>query len=95
MKRCALPPESREMKAFLAYMRGLSAGIPDGAKLVGAGTLRIKEPGRAADLDSARKPWPAISFRQSRGERRARIVSVFDAADFPSACSAEPRVTLR
>jgi thiosulfate dehydrogenase len=46
----ALPLESREMRAFLAYMRWLSTGIPDGAKLVGAGTLRIREPARAADL---------------------------------------------
>jgi thiosulfate dehydrogenase len=46
----ALPLESREMRAFSSYMRWLSTGIPDGAKLVGAGTLRIKEPTRAADL---------------------------------------------
>jgi thiosulfate dehydrogenase len=46
----ALPLESREMRALSAYMRWLSTGIPDGAKLVGAGTLRIKEPARAADL---------------------------------------------
>jgi thiosulfate dehydrogenase len=46
----ALPLESREMRAFLAYMRWLSTGIPDGAKLRGAGTLRINEPARAADL---------------------------------------------
>lgn len=45
----ALPLESREMKAFSSYMRWLSTGIPDGAKLVGAGTLKIKEPARAAD----------------------------------------------
>ncbi|HXQ41146.1 MAG TPA: c-type cytochrome [Candidatus Udaeobacter sp.] len=44
-----LPAESREMRAFTAYMRWLSTGIPDGAKLIGAGTLRIKEPIRAAD----------------------------------------------
>jgi thiosulfate dehydrogenase len=37
------------MKAFSSYMRWLSTGIPDGAKLHGAGTLRIKEPDRAAD----------------------------------------------
>ena len=47
----ALPLDSREMKAFLAYMRWLSMGIPDGAKLVGAGTLPVKEPSRAADLN--------------------------------------------
>jgi thiosulfate dehydrogenase len=45
----ALPFASREMKAFVSYMRWVSAGIPDGAKLIGAGTLQIKEPARAAD----------------------------------------------
>jgi thiosulfate dehydrogenase len=45
----ALPLESREMKAFSSYMRWLSTGVPAGAKLVGAGTMRIKEPDRAAD----------------------------------------------
>ena len=45
----ALPLESREMRAFASYMRWVSTGIPDGATLVGAGTLRIKEPARAAD----------------------------------------------
>jgi len=44
-----LPAESREMRALTAYMRWLSTGIPDGAKLIGASTLRIKEPNRAAD----------------------------------------------
>jgi thiosulfate dehydrogenase len=46
----ALPLDSREMRAFSSYMRWLSTGIPDGAKIVGAGTLRIKEPTRAADV---------------------------------------------
>ena len=46
----SLALDSREMKAYLAYMKWLSTGVPDGAKLVGAGTLSIKEPGRAADL---------------------------------------------
>jgi thiosulfate dehydrogenase len=46
----ALALASREMKAFSSYVRWLSLGIPDGAKLVGAGTLRIREPARAADL---------------------------------------------
>ena len=31
-----MPLESREMKAFAAYMRWLSTGIPDGARLIGA-----------------------------------------------------------
>jgi len=41
------------MKAFTAYMRWLSTGIPTGASLIGAGTLRIKEPARAADPAAA------------------------------------------
>ena len=45
----ALPAGGREMVAMLAYMRWLSGGIPAGATLIGAGTLRIKEPPRAAD----------------------------------------------
>jgi thiosulfate dehydrogenase len=45
----ALPPDSHEMRAFSSYVRWLSTGIPDGAKLVGAGALRIKEPARAAN----------------------------------------------
>jgi thiosulfate dehydrogenase len=45
----ALPSDGREMVAMLAYMRWLSAGIPAGATLIGAGTMRIKEPPRAAD----------------------------------------------
>ena len=40
---------SREMKAFASYLRWLSNEIPDGAKLRGAGTLKIQEPERAAD----------------------------------------------
>jgi thiosulfate dehydrogenase len=45
----ALPLDGREMLAMMAYMRWLSAGIPAGATLIGAGTMRIKEPARPAD----------------------------------------------
>ena len=51
----ALPLDGPEMKAYLAYMKWLSTGIPDGAKLVGAGTKNVKEPGRAADLGNGAK----------------------------------------
>jgi thiosulfate dehydrogenase len=50
-----LPLDGLEMKAYLAYMRWLSTGIPDGAKLIGAGTRNVKEPGRAADLERGAK----------------------------------------
>jgi thiosulfate dehydrogenase len=50
-----LPLDGREMKAFLAYSKWVSTGVPDGAKLAGAGTKNVKEPGRAADLDHGAK----------------------------------------
>jgi thiosulfate dehydrogenase len=50
-----LPLDGLEMKAFLAYMKWLSTGIPDGAKLIGTGSKSVKEPGRAADLDNGAK----------------------------------------
>lgn len=51
----ALPLDSREMKAFLAYVKFISTGVPDGAKLAGAGLLPIKAPDRAVDLDRGAK----------------------------------------
>jgi thiosulfate dehydrogenase len=56
----ALPLGGREMKAYLAYMKWLSTGIPDGAKLVGAGTLNVKEPGRAADLSHGKQVYAQV-----------------------------------
>ena len=47
------------MKAYLSFMQWLSAGIADGAKLQGAGTLAVKEPDRAADLDHGKKVFAA------------------------------------
>jgi thiosulfate dehydrogenase len=53
----ALPPDSVEMKAFLAYAKWLSTGIPDGARLTGAGTMRVTEPDRAADLGNGARVY--------------------------------------
>jgi thiosulfate dehydrogenase len=44
-----LPVDGVEMKAFLAYLKWLSTGIPAGVRLTGAGAMAIKEPDRAAD----------------------------------------------
>ncbi len=55
-----LPLESREMKAFLAYAKWISTGVPDGAKLVGAGTLGVKEPARAADPANGARVFTAV-----------------------------------
>src|SRR5215475_8566287 len=53
----ALPLDGLEMKAFLAYSKWLSIGIPGGAKLIGAGTIGIKEPDRAADPSNGAKVY--------------------------------------
>jgi thiosulfate dehydrogenase len=53
----ALPLDSVEMKAFLAYVRWLSTGIPAGARLTGAGTMQVTEPGRAANLASGARVY--------------------------------------
>jgi thiosulfate dehydrogenase len=55
----ALPLDSMEMKAFLAYAKWLSTGIPDGARLTGAGVMGVREPGRAADLASGARVYAA------------------------------------
>lgn len=46
----ALPLDSREMKAFAAYIHYVSRGLPIGAKIEGAGAKPIKVPNRRADL---------------------------------------------
>jgi thiosulfate dehydrogenase len=56
----ALPLQGREMRAFSSYARWLSTGVPVGAKLLGAGTLRIKEPGRAADPGLGAKVYAQV-----------------------------------
>ena len=56
----ALPLGSREMKAFLAFTKWVSTGIPDGAKLVGAGAMNVKEPGRAADLAHGQQVYAQV-----------------------------------
>ncbi|KAA0686084.1 c-type cytochrome [Azospirillum brasilense] len=56
----ALPLDSTEMKAFVAYMKWLSTGIPVGAKIEGAGTKAIKEPGRAANPDRGRQVYAEV-----------------------------------
>ena len=56
----ALPLDSREMKAVSSYMRWLSTGIPAGARLIGAGTMQIKEPDRAADFTRGAQTYAQV-----------------------------------
>jgi thiosulfate dehydrogenase len=71
----ALPLDATEMKAYLAYMKWLSTGIPDGAKLVGSGIKSIKEPSRAADLGNGAKVFidtcAACHGKDGLGQRAA------------------------
>jgi thiosulfate dehydrogenase len=46
----AIPVDSREMKAFVAYIDFLSEGVPKGAKRIGMMTKSTKEPQRPVDL---------------------------------------------
>ena len=75
----SLPLDSLEMKAYLAYARWLSTGIPDGAKLIGAGTLNIKEPDRAADPRNGAKVYADTCAqchgKDGLGQRAATEVS--------------------
>ena len=50
-----LPVSGREMKAYLAFIKWLSTGIPDGSRLVGEVVSAVKEPGRAADVVHGKK----------------------------------------
>lgn len=45
-----LPPDSREMKAYLAYIDFLSKDLPKGAKIEGSGVKMVKMPDRMADI---------------------------------------------
>ena len=47
----AIPEDSHEMKALVAYVEYLSRGIPKGAKLIGEKEMVVEEPKRAANLD--------------------------------------------
>jgi len=53
----ALPLDSREMKAFVAYTAFLSRGIPVGATVEGAGMVQSKMPNRRADLEAGAKVY--------------------------------------
>jgi thiosulfate dehydrogenase len=66
--------ESLEMRAFSSYMLWLSTGVPDGAKLLGAGTLKIKEPARAADPRRGAQVYAQVcaAFMGSTGWDSAR-----------------------
>jgi thiosulfate dehydrogenase len=71
----ALPLDSVEMKALLAYAKWLSIGIPTGVKLTGAGAKNVKEPDRAADLVHGAEVYAgtcaACHSADGRGKRAA------------------------
>ena len=79
----ALAFESREMRAFASYMRWLSTGVPDGARLLGAGTLQIKELARAADPRRGTEVYAQVcsmSWRRRIGTARTKWPRISDSA---------------
>lgn len=52
-----LPLDSREMKAYVAYMHFLSRGIPIGAEIKGQGMKPMKMPNRRADPIAGEKVY--------------------------------------
>ena len=53
----ALPFNSREMKAFVTYIHFISTGIPIGARVEGAGTVKFTPPNRKADLVAGKQVY--------------------------------------
>ncbi|MCA0240886.1 MAG: c-type cytochrome [Proteobacteria bacterium] len=51
--------DSREMKAYVAYIAFLSTGVPVGAPISGAGTLQSKVPNRRADVAAGAQVYAA------------------------------------
>ncbi len=70
----ALPVESDEMKAMVAYLHFLSRGIPVGAKLDGAGAISLKLLDRPADPAAGKKIYAqfcaACHGAEGQGMRR-------------------------
>ncbi|NMF97701.1 c-type cytochrome [Aromatoleum toluolicum] len=73
----ALPLESREMKAFAAYIHYMSRGVPVGAKVEGAGAKQIKVPDRRADLVAGEAVYArncaACHGVDGQGQRRGKV----------------------
>lgn len=65
----ALPFGSREMKAFVAYMQFLSAGIPIGSRVEGAGAAKFDAPDRKADPVAGKRIYQeqCVSCHQANG----------------------------
>jgi thiosulfate dehydrogenase len=81
-----LPLDSKEMRAFSAYIHFLSRGIPVGAKVVGAGTKAIDPPNRKADPVRGEKVYAeaCASCHQPGGlGQRAGAVGDAKGYDFP------------
>ncbi|TSE20977.1 Thiosulfate dehydrogenase [Tepidimonas alkaliphilus] len=54
-----LPWDSREMRAFVAYITHLSKGVPIGAEIEGLGTVTTRMPNRRANPEAGAKVYAA------------------------------------
>lgn len=50
-----LPLDSKEMKAFVAYLNWLSRYAPEDGEIIGKGFLKLEIPNRAVNLDNGKK----------------------------------------
>ena len=66
----ALPLDSREMKAFVAYVHFLSRDVPTGARVEGQGVVPLKAPNRRADLQAGKQIYAekCASCHQADGQ---------------------------
>jgi thiosulfate dehydrogenase len=70
-----LPMRSRELQAFIAYIKFLGEGTPDGVRVAGMGLLPLSEPPLAPDGTRGEKVYAAQCATchkdDGQGERRA------------------------
>jgi thiosulfate dehydrogenase len=70
-----LPIDSRELDAFVAYMKFLGEGTPEGVRLPGMGLLPLKDPPLSPDAGRGEKVYGAQCATchkdDGQGERRA------------------------
>jgi thiosulfate dehydrogenase len=80
-----MPLDGAEMKAYLAYMKWLSNGIPDGARLIGAGSKssRAAPPTSATAPRCSQKPAPHVTGRtdSASAPKMARGIGIRPSSD--------------
>lgn len=73
----SLPVDSREMKAFVAYMEFLSQDVPNGARIIGAGVEKFTVPDRRANVERGAEVYAETCAvchgEDGMGQRRGEV----------------------